>query len=220
MTPFEININALEVNYPSQATRPVKLSVDELVNLYPLDSFDEKSHWATKPSLGRWNRENRKPKNRAAHFSVYVITEKHNHEIAQMVRAYADTSYQAQDNKGEIVIRIGQINPNLALVLQHYKLSGWAYITAVNPQSVLLTKEDNNRRNQLLAQDLNKYVYLHGHGLPQNDNWLPEPSYLVLGISLQTALKLGSKYKQNAIVYGTKTTKARLVFCPCFSIAN
>lgn len=54
------------------------------------------------------------------------------------------------------------------------------------------------------------FTAFEGAGIPDNSDWSPETSALILGISLDEAKKLGMKYEQNAIVAGKLGCNARL----------
>lgn len=77
-----------------------------------------------------------------------------------------------------------------------------AFITAYNPLSQNLSDEVNVRSQDALASELSErsLTFIDGIGMHSSGNWPSESSYLVLGLSLEAAKVLGSKYNQNAIV--------------------
>jgi hypothetical protein len=91
----------------------------------------------------------------------------------------------------------------------------WAYITACNPASKELTANENNERQAQLRRELEAggYRIYEGEGIGADPAWTPEPSFLVLGISQEDALALGTRFGQNAIVVGTSAEQAQLVWC-------
>lgn len=49
--------------------------------------------------------------------------------------------------------------------------------------------------------DLRSLTYFNGFGKHPSGEWPAEPSFLVLGISLEASKVLGKKYDQNAVVW-------------------
>ncbi len=77
------------------------------------------------------------------------------------------------------------------------------YITACNPYGKILTDADNVQRQAVFAQELRQrsLIFLTGIGAHPNENWPGEPSYLILGLSLEAAREMGVTHEQNAIVW-------------------
>ncbi|TGL60874.1 DUF3293 domain-containing protein [Leptospira sarikeiensis] len=110
----------------------------------------------------------------------------------------------------ELIIKIGEKHPELDLFLKQKQVSTWAFITAYNPKSKLLSPEENRLRNQNLEKEIARFEFKKGVG--RKGNW-SEESYLVLGGSLDFVLNLGRKFDQNAFVYGEIDSEAKLIFC-------
>lgn len=53
---------------------------------------------------------------------------------------------------------------------------------------------------------------LPGFGQGADGDWTPEPSFLVLGIPLETAKFLAGKYSQNAFLWCPETAVPELVW--------
>ncbi len=130
-----------------------------------------------------------------------------------LLAAYVRTTYRV--DALDLQIRIGLANANLQQLLTTYGAHTWAFITAWNPKSVLLSQHENEARHEMLVKIIEKmsYPYFVGHGIGDDENWPPEQSLLILGISKQEALALGRQFEQNAIVFGTQNTLPTLVFC-------
>lgn len=75
----------------------------------------------------------------------------------------------------------------------------FAIITAWNPASVWLSKSDNDRNNRHLAAEIDHTCWCSVDVGNQDFSWMEES--FAIEISLQQALKLGRKYRQNAIYY-------------------
>lgn len=125
--------------------------------------------------------------------------------------AYRNTIYAVPELGLEIEIGI----PNAAL--QNYLTANgftrWAFITAWNPGSVLLEDEQNAARLELLRQALmqKNYVFFEGYGHGKTGDWPPEMSFFVLEIDRETAIQLGKKFGQLAIVFGEWNGAAELL---------
>ena len=122
--------------------------------------------------------------------------------------AYLGTDYRVEDfPTGPFTIRINESSDALAGL-------DWAFITACNPRSVLLSDEENTRG----MADLEKAVrqggwrYFHGQGVGKDRRWPPEPSLLIVEIKEPEAVELAKAFGQNAIVAGRSGEPARLVW--------
>lgn len=128
---------------------------------------------------------------------------------AELRNAYLSTRFRVFDPP--IEIRIGQVNPPLNKLLKENEASIWAYITAFNPFSKELTVSQNLERHEQLRSQIENYAIYEGEGAGDDATWIPERSFLVLGISKEDAKKLGMKYEQNAIVAGEIDQPAELL---------
>lgn len=130
-------------------------------------------------------------------------------------QAYRNTDYIVQDESFPIssfVINIDQLHPEL---YNHINpLETWTYITAYNPYSKELSDNENESRNSLLKKDLKELGLLVYEGFGRSKNpdfpW-QEKSFFVPGISRAAAINLGTKYEQNAIVFGEHKGPAELI---------
>jgi hypothetical protein len=126
-----------------------------------------------------------------------------------MLQAYLNTTYQVKDLN--IKIRIGQIDEHLDRMLEERKVEEWAFITVYNPRSVVLTDYENSMRHQELISNVSSFTCFEGYGVGEDPTWIPERSLLILGLSRESAIELGLKYVQNAIVVGRKGSVAEIV---------
>lgn len=95
-------------------------------------------------------------------------------------------------------------------------LKSWAFITACNPRSEPLAPEENHLRQADLRDYLLSlgYSIFPGRGIAEEPGWPPEKSFLILGISREAAVRLGTMLEQIAIVAGEHGAVADLVCCP------
>jgi hypothetical protein len=128
--------------------------------------------------------------------------------------AYRATRYIAESKHGDIVIRIDLPTPALDTMLAAHGCTEWAFISACNPGSQLLSASENAERHvQLLAAVKTLGLpWLSGHGVPDHPDWQPEISLLILGITKEQATKLAAHFDQNAIVYGSAGLPAKLCY--------
>ncbi|AIW15027.1 DUF3293 domain-containing protein [Vibrio tubiashii] len=77
--------------------------------------------------------------------------------------------------------------------------SQFAIITAWNPKSIWLSKSDNDRNNQHLAQEVSHTCWCGVQVGNKDFTWFEES--FAVQISQHEALELGRKYQQNAIYY-------------------
>jgi hypothetical protein len=120
--------------------------------------------------------------------------------MTELINAYNTTEYKVYSPA--MVIKIGLANQELNDLLISFNASTWAYITAFNPFSKILTEAENLKRHQELKVNIENYKFFEGEGVGEDKTWEPEISFLVLGISLNDAIEIGKFYEQNAIVVG------------------
>ena len=129
--------------------------------------------------------------------------------MGNLLQAYKSTKYMVF--KPNLVIEIGVINDSLNdLVIQH-NATEWAYITAYNPFSRILTDVENQERHLELKELTSPNLTFEGHGVGTDPAWEPELSLLILGISKEEAIVLGKRFEQNALVYGKINTVPELL---------
>jgi hypothetical protein len=126
-----------------------------------------------------------------------------------LISAYLRTRYEVWAPR--FTIRIGEWHPALDAWLGG---QCWAFITAWNPGSQPLPAEENRRRQSELEDALSKggWRYFPGAGVPEKDDWQPEESLLVTGISLEDALEVGRRFSQHAILWGMPGQLAQIFF--------
>lgn len=128
---------------------------------------------------------------------------------------YRKTRFCADTTHGRIVIRVGQPCSTLDVLLREVACTTWAYITAFNPGSVLLSDAENENRQRELEAAVRQFGHqmCTGEGISDDGSWPPERSILVLGIEPEAAGGLGRRFGQRAIVCGELHGPASLVIC-------
>ncbi len=127
---------------------------------------------------------------------------------------YLNTSYRVTGVTPAIDIRIGEARPEIDALLDKHGARSWAFITAWNPGSKKLDAAENQRCQAALEAEVKQvgYVFYRGAGVPDEKDWDPEESLLVIGMNREQAVKLGMKYDQAAIVAGERDALAELIF--------
>jgi len=130
-----------------------------------------------------------------------------------LIEAYQKTTFRVL--KPLVDLKIGQGHPHFDEFLIDNNIYTWAFVTAYNPFSQALSETENETRQQSLKEILQKegLLYCEAIGIPENTDWQPEKSVLIMGISLQRAVTLAQDFEQNAIVFGEFNQKAELVWC-------
>ena len=126
-----------------------------------------------------------------------------------LLEAYKATCYEILNPKIEIFI--GQENEELQTFLKENEIKSWCFITAWNPYSRALSKDENEELNSQLKNDLKPYKIYSAQGKDSIGNWPPELSFFVANIDENDAIALGKKYQQNAFVYGILNEKVKLI---------
>ncbi|AVQ11419.1 PF11697 family protein [Leptospira santarosai] len=131
-------------------------------------------------------------------------------------REYLNTCYMvnACEEFSSFVILAESFNPTLDEILNRYDRTEWAYITAWNPKSIPLFLEENQKRNHLLEEKIcaGAYPSFRGKGIGTDETWIPEESFLILGIAEKVVAALAIEFDQNSILVGTIGNKSRLKF--------
>lgn len=126
-----------------------------------------------------------------------------------LIEAYKKTKYIVFEPT--LTIEIGKLNPDLNNLILNHNSNVWAFITAYNPYSKVLTNDENKMRHYELKELTKNYVTVEGHGVGEDPTWEPELSLFIIGISRIEASIIGKKFEQNAIVYGELNNSPELI---------
>ena len=128
----------------------------------------------------------------------------------ELIAAYERALYVVF-GRPELVIRIGEPNPDLDELLEAEGAVTAAFITAANPQGELTSAWKNEIANAALIKSLAAYRCFEGEGRDPQRRWRPERSALVVGIPRADAEAVGRAFGQNAIVFVEKGRAPELV---------
>lgn len=130
----------------------------------------------------------------------------------ETIQAYLETYYCVHGDTPTI-LRVGESNTILTTLHEAHDAECSAFITACNPFSQSSSDDFNAARQQALADELTQLnlASIDGIGRHPSNNWPGEASFLVLGLSLEAAKSLGTRYGQNAIVWSDADATPQLV---------
>ena len=129
------------------------------------------------------------------------------------LRAAYEATHYVVFAEPELVIRIGEPNPDLDALMESAEASTAAFLTAANPDGEL----QSDAENRAALAELRKAELLAGLGIFEGEGrdplgkWPAEPSLLVTGISRDDAVFIGVSHAQNAIVFVEKGRAPELV---------
>jgi hypothetical protein len=129
--------------------------------------------------------------------------------------SYNATTFTVETPIGRIDIRVGKRHPRIDRLMEGVSPAAWAYITAWNPHSELLSKDQNAIAQGSLRRVIRDRGFLNyeGYGIPDNPGWSPEQSVWIAGIDRTEAEFIGRQFGQNAIVVGVAGGIAELLDC-------
>jgi len=135
--------------------------------------------------------------------------------FAELDTAYRATVYLMHLRGEAIRLRVDQPSPELSKFLEHTQCEEWAFISAVNPGSELLTEAANAGRHRKLlsAVSAQKLVYFPGDAVPDTGKWPIEPGLLLLHVNLEKAMALAQEFGQAAILAGQRNGIPKLHYC-------
>ena len=112
-----------------------------------------------------------------------------------------------------IRFQIGNNSQELAALLGKHEVTTAALITACNPKGIKTSEDDNQRLMTDLRVDIESLnlPFYPAYGASPDESW-KEESYLVLGIDQSTAIAMGHKYQQNAIVWIDESKNPSLIW--------
>ncbi len=116
------------------------------------------------------------------------------------------------------VFRVPSLGVDLRVGERCQALAGWtggfAFITACNPYSEIVSGERNAAATYSLEEALQALPpgqVLAAEGRDPAGEWPPEPGFVVGSITLAQASELGRRFRQNAILWADADAVPRLV---------
>ena len=131
----------------------------------------------------------------------------------ELIAAYEATHYVVEAPDGQFMLIIGEAQPRLLEICRAHDAQGAAFLTAWNPFSERATASDNRAWQAELEQraEALAIAQIRSRGVGSSDDWEPEDSTLIIGISLTDATALGRSFRQNAFVWCGEDALPRLI---------
>jgi hypothetical protein len=131
----------------------------------------------------------------------------------ETLAAFNRTEYRVRADGWGFTLRIGCASDELAALLADRDANCAAFITAWNPASTPTTAAENERAQAGLKAELTSsgFPFLEGEGADPSGAWPPEPSVLAIGLPLRQAKELGSRYRQDAILWCDSAGEPQLI---------
>ncbi len=138
-----------------------------------------------------------------------------NTEKNRLAEVYRQTTFRVIFPKGNVNIRIGALNADLENLFLREGVATACFVTADNPESIKQSLAQNHAAQNRLKQDLKNVNlrFYEGNGIPDNADWEPEASVLILGIGLEESIMLGNLFGQSAIVFCKRGEVPKLYWC-------
>ncbi len=122
----------------------------------------------------------------------------------QLLAIYQHSDYRVSvAGQNDFLLKPGFPSPELLGVYQRYSVSSACFISAYNPRSEPRSQDENAAAQQALIQAVETmgYAFLHGMGEDSEGGCAGEPCLLILGISRDQSLNLGTRFEQNALLW-------------------
>lgn len=133
----------------------------------------------------------------------------------ELLASYSATAYIVHFEDHDYTIRIGDDCEELDELMIQHEVGTWTVITAYNPLSEKLSAKENAKRNEKLNIELG-LLGLQTYpttSISDAKDWPDEKGFLVLGLNLEEASRMGLERDQHAIVFGRFNKPAQLVWC-------
>ena len=129
-----------------------------------------------------------------------------------LVQSYLHTEYRVLGDT-PMTLRASVANPSIGDLLKRFKVHGCAFITACNPNSQQISAAENEERMGALEAELKSrgLHFLPSVAVDPFGEWPDEPSFLVMGLSLESAKALAARHGQNAILWCGATLIPELI---------
>jgi hypothetical protein len=133
---------------------------------------------------------------------------------AHLADAYRATDYVVSMNGHDVAICPGRRCHTVDKALARHKAQTAVFITAWNPYSKARGRVTNGIAHRKLVSCVRrkKAPLVVGEGRGTQNDWEPEQSVLVFGLSRSEAAGLGRQFRQNAVVFLRLGRPAELLF--------
>jgi len=135
------------------------------------------------------------------------------HVAQTLISAYRATHYCVTAVDEPFVMRIDERSDDLAVCHRTHSVTCSAFLTAYNPHSQPTAQAENDAAQERLEHVLREagYRWLEGLGIDPSGDWPAEPSLLVMGMGLDDARAIGTRFAQNGFIWAASDSVPRLV---------
>jgi len=132
---------------------------------------------------------------------------------ADKIRAYRASDYRIGFTEQAIVLQPGLRSAQVAQLFATHGVTCGSFITAYNPQGAQRSTAENEQAHQQLLTHIESLGFkcLEGEGSEAGTDWPEEKSCFALGLGRSDAIKIGSLFGQDAIVWVWETAVPELV---------
>jgi len=132
---------------------------------------------------------------------------------ADKIRAYRASDYRIGFTEQGIVLQPGLRSAQVAQLFATHGVTCGSFITAYNSQGAQRSTAENEQAHQQLLTHIESQGLkcLEGEGSEAGTDWLAEKSCFALGLGRREAMKIGSFYGQDAIVWVGENSVPELV---------
>ncbi len=129
-----------------------------------------------------------------------------------LVQAYLETEYKVHGDE-PFTLKVEKGSSALAAAHKRHVVHCSAFITAWNPFGVGQEIGVNNQRNAELFAEFRRHslVSIEGVGQHPFNECSGEVSYLIFGLTLESAKTLGTRWEQNAIIWSGADAVPQLI---------
>ena len=121
---------------------------------------------------------------------------------SELIEAYKATNFEVHTHS-PFVLNIGRTSSDLKRLFNEKSVDCGCFITAYNPFSETRSAGENLTGQSKLKEKLAELgnEILEGLGADPSGEWEGEPSFFVLGLSIEQSKILGKEFNQNALVW-------------------
>ena len=129
------------------------------------------------------------------------------------IAAYEATDYMVAWNGRPFVMRIGVPSEALSAAYRDSGCASALFVTAFNPLGLARADAENEADHARLGAELRAVTphVAEGHGADPSGEWPAEKSFLALGVGEADACRIGTAYRQDAVVWAGSDAVPRLL---------
>ncbi len=137
----------------------------------------------------------------------------HSEISTEKIEAYLETEYRFGEGIDAVTLRIDWRSEELARLYASSGAACGVFVTAYNPFGQARGIDANEAAHERLGVDLTALSaqVMEGAGSDPSGAWPEEKSFFALGVDLDAARNLGTRYGQDAIVWAGADAVPKLI---------